>query len=114
MWSLARKFGNKTMVERRWLAMLLPVILLGGGGLLADEENSTRIVPQFQVFADSNGAFATLNFGGSAKVTSNPFFQDLGSNGRRCVTCHEPSDGWSVTPRHVQARFAATSGMDAI
>src|SRR5438105_210910 len=101
-------------VNRKRLTILLSVILLGGGGLLAIEENANRVVPQFQVFADPGGAFANLNLGGPTETASNPFFQDLGSNGRRCVTCHEPGDAWSVTPRRIQARFAATSGMDPI
>ena len=39
---------------------------------------------------------------------NNPFFQSLGTNGRACVTCHQPADGWTITPAHVQARFDAT------
>ncbi|PYY15112.1 MAG: hypothetical protein DMG61_07935 [Acidobacteria bacterium] len=114
MWSITNKFRNQTTVNRKRLAILLPVILLGGRALLATEENANRTVPQFQVFADHHGAFATLNLGGPTDTARNPFFQDLGRNGRRCVTCHEPGDAWSVTPPHIQARFAATSGMDPI
>jgi hypothetical protein len=43
-----------------------------------------------------------------------PFFQDLGTNGRRCVSCHQASDGWTITPAGVQARFDATGGTDPI
>jgi cytochrome c peroxidase len=46
--------------------------------------------------------------------TSNPFFQTLGTNGRACVTCHQPADGWSVTPSSVQRRFADSRGLDPI
>src|SRR5438477_11133303 len=114
MRSVASKFRNKTIVDKKRLTILLTVILLGSGGLIATEENANRMIPQFQVFADSGGAFATLNPGGPTDTTSNPFFQDLGSNGRRCVTCHQPSDAWSVTPLHIQARFEASSGTDPI
>lgn len=34
----------------------------------------------------------------------NAFFQGFG-NGRACVTCHRPEDGFSLTPRTVQALF---------
>jgi cytochrome c peroxidase len=44
----------------------------------------------------------------------NPFFQDLGTNGRRCVTCHQPTDGWTITPAGVQRRFERTDGDDPI
>src|SRR5262249_20322865 len=40
----------------------------------------------------------------------NEFFQDLGANGRRCVSCHLPSAGWTITPPQVQAIFDATRG----
>jgi len=46
--------------------------------------------------------------------TRNPFFQSLGSNGRSCVTCHQPDQGWSVTPQKIQQRFEATGGRDPI
>lgn len=39
-----------------------------------------------------------------------PFFQTLGTNGRTCVTCHMPNQGWSIEPDEVQRRFEATSG----
>src|SRR6267143_1597169 len=81
---------------------------------MATADNANRIVPPFQIFADPDGAFATLNLGGPTDTTTNPFFLDLGSNGRRCVTCHQPSDAWSVTPSHIQRRFAATLGTDPL
>lgn len=45
---------------------------------------------------------------------SNPFFQSLGVNGRSCSTCHQASDGWTVTPAHLQERFEMTAGSDPI
>jgi hypothetical protein len=38
----------------------------------------------------------------------------MGTNGRACVTCHQPSVGWTVTPQDIQARFDATDGADPI
>src|SRR6266436_2550503 len=113
MWSFTNKVRSK-IVGKKSPALLVSVFLLGAGGLIATADNANRIVSPFQIFADPDGAFATLNLGGPTDTTTNPFFQDLGSNGRRCVTCHQPSDAWSVTPPHIQARFAATLGMDPI
>src|SRR6266446_6014693 len=113
MWSFTNKIRSR-IVGKKSPVILASVFLLGAGGLIATAENANRIVPPFQIFADPDGAFATLNLGGPTDTTTNPFFQDLGSNGRRCVTCHQPSDAWSVTPPHIQARFAATLGMDPI
>src|SRR5262249_59711092 len=44
----------------------------------------------------------------------NPFFEDLGTNGRACVSCHQPSAAWTITPANVQARFDASQGADPI
>ena len=45
---------------------------------------------------------------------SNPFFKSIGTNGRACITCHVPQDGWTITPESVQLRFLFTGGRDPI
>jgi hypothetical protein len=69
--------------------------------------------PNLQPFPNASGASQTFNAAGFID-TRNPFFQDLGTNGRACVTCHQPGEGWSITPAGVQARFRATNGTDPI
>jgi len=64
-------------------------------------------------YSNDTGAIRTYNTAGAIKL-DNPFFQSIGSNGRACVTCHQPGDAWTITPAHVQARFAATEGLDPI
>jgi cytochrome c peroxidase len=44
----------------------------------------------------------------------NPFFQDLGTNGRTCFTCHQPQTGWTVSAASVEARFKESSGTDPV
>lgn len=90
------------------------ILLFLAATALAGTGAFNLVVPRFQVFPDPQGAFANLNLGGPTDTTANPFFQDLGTNGRRCVTCHQPSDAFSVTPPHIRARFEATSGTDPI
>ena len=58
---------------------------------------------------NSGGFATTVSTTGSIDLTG-PFFQDLGSNGRRCVSCHLPTAGWTITPLQVQAVFAVTNG----
>ena len=94
--------------------LLSAVLLLGLGTLLGVADDSNRFVPRFQEFSDPAGRFANLNLGGPTDTATNPFFQDLGSNGRRCVTCHQPSDAFSVTPAHIRERFEASRGTDPI
>ncbi|HTF26633.1 MAG TPA: hypothetical protein VK937_22395 [Candidatus Limnocylindria bacterium] len=100
--------------NHRFALLTMSVLMIGGGAVLAVAENSNQFVPRFQEFADPDGRFANFNKGGPTDTTKNAFFQDLGTNGRRCVTCHQASDAWSVTPPHIQARFAATHGLDPI
>jgi cytochrome c peroxidase len=71
-------------------------------------------IPRFGVFSDPAGEFATVNLAGPTDTSTNPFFKDLGKNGRACVTCHEPNDAFSVTPPHIRQRFYATRGTDPL
>ena len=63
------------------------------------------VIPQLQIDGDSSGTIATFQPNGSTPTASNAFFQNLGSNGRTCFTCHQPQDGWSLSAQHAQARF---------
>ena len=59
--------------------------------------------------ADATGTFTTVSSHGSIDL-NNEFFQDLGSNGRRCVSCHVPTVGWTITPRQLKTVFDQTDG----
>jgi hypothetical protein len=59
--------------------------------------------------ADATGVFTTVSAHGSIDL-NNEFFQDLGTNGRRCVTCHVPTVGWTITPPQLQTIFNLTDG----
>src|SRR5438477_15306 len=64
---------------------------------------------------NESGMARTINVAGFPVVAeSNPFFLDLGVNGRRCVTCHEPTNNMGIGAAGVQARFDATGGTDPI
>jgi hypothetical protein len=55
---------------------------------LAFSDSLGLVIPKFQVFGDPDGAFATINAGGPTDTSTNPFFLNMGTNGRSCVTCH--------------------------
>jgi hypothetical protein len=99
----------------RFVAVILIVIAIGA----APPARSARgeEPPRVRIFATHNesGMAWTMNVAGFPVVaTDNPFFLDLGINGRRCSTCHEPETNMTVTPRRLQARFDATDGNDPI
>ena len=101
---------HRRLLRRISIAALLVVT----AAALAFAQSPGSMIPKLQIFLDPDGAFATMNTGGPTDTSTNPFFEDMGTNGRRCVTCHQPSDAWSVTPPHIQARFNATAGTDPI
>jgi len=69
--------------------------------------------PNLQEFPDPTGAVRTVSTTGSIDTT-NPFFQSLGTNGRACISCHQPGDAWTVTPPHIRERFEDSHGLDPI
>jgi hypothetical protein len=72
-----------------------------------NNQQAPSVIPQMQMDDDPSGKIATFQPSGAIQTATNAFFQNLGSNGRSCFTCHQPEDGWSVSAQHVQARFAA-------
>jgi cytochrome c peroxidase len=65
-------------------------------------------------FPNSNGASQTYSTNGGGIDETGPFFQSLGTNGRSCASCHQLSDGMSVSAANVEARFFRTQGQDPI
>ena len=55
-----------------------------------------------------------LNTSGVLVTKGHPFFEPIGTNGRACVTCHQPSDGMSLSVRSIRERWTATGGKDPL
>src|SRR5215470_4661317 len=104
--------SSKYGIRLAFTAVTVIGLLTITGVLIAD--GGRLFVPVYEEFRDPSGRFANLNLGGPTDTTKNAFFQDIGTNGRRCVTCHQANDAWSVTPEHIQQRFEQTRGTDPI
>ena len=107
-----------TRCRRRSAALILSLVavaVLGVQGFVAGQiaVSSGAPIPNLQPFADPTGIVATYNTAGDIDTT-NPFFQSLGTNGRACVTCHQPSDGFSFSAAHAKVRFDLTNGTDPL
>lgn len=76
--------------------------------------NSGREFPASLSYADESGIITTLNLKGPTDTHNHPFFTALGTNGRACVTCHQPADGMSLSARDIAARWQATGGKDPV
>jgi cytochrome c peroxidase len=95
------------------LAALLALAVTLAATLLWTRSVAAGNDPNLQPIPDATGTFQTFTTNGSIDTT-NPFFQSLGTNGRRCATCHDLHKGWTITPAGVQARFNATGGLDPL
>jgi cytochrome c peroxidase len=71
-------------------------------------------IPEFGVDRDDSGGIATYQPSGITRTGGNPFFQNIGTNGRTCFTCHQPQDGWTISAASAQARFDASAGTDPL
>jgi cytochrome c peroxidase len=94
------------------LLLLVPVTLL----LLVSDATGQPGQPFFpngRAFPNPGGTSQTYSTTGAIDLTG-PFFQSLGTNGRTCGSCHQPSDGMTVSAAHVQQRFDTTDGLDPI
>jgi hypothetical protein len=91
-------------------------VLIGIGTVLLFSQPGETIdltLPNLLPFPNSSGLLQTFSANGSIDL-SNPFFQDLGTNGRTCASCHLPDQGWGIAADRVQARFSLTGGLDPI
>jgi hypothetical protein len=86
---------------------------LAGPVLTNAAEANSMALPNLLLAPNPGGLAGTYSLAGLID-RSGPFFQSLGSNGRSCSTCHVQSEGWTITPRGVQARFALTAGTDPL
>ena len=65
-------------------------------------------------FLNPNGASQTYSTINGGIDETGPFFQSLGTNGRTCGSCHQPSDGMGISAVNVGLRFVLTQGTDPI
>ena len=86
------------MTTRRWQVRTLVAVLMTGGLLAAaradDDDRRRPNVAQLQASRNDSGVALTISTNGFID-RRNPFFRELGTNQRACVTCHQPGEGWS-------------------
>jgi cytochrome c peroxidase len=83
-----------------------------------DPNNGTQqtppTIPELEVDLDPNGLISTFQPDGATISAQNPFFQNLGTNGRTCFTCHQPQTGWTISADSVKDRFDRSQGSDPL
>ena len=97
---------------RLWL-IAAALVLAPAAAWIASGQSEDDERDPLAPFVNPSGLARTFSTAGRID-TGNPFFQSLGTNGRACVTCHQPSTGWTVTPAQIRRRFERTGGLDPI
>ena len=113
-------------------AWLLGVGFLSAVGLLAAQGDSQETpptprphtwwvdvgsgvtLPREMLFENPLGRLGVLNTGGAIDSKGHPFFEAIGTNGRACVTCHQPANAMSVSVESIRNRWRLTAGKDPI
>src|SRR5690606_16852820 len=72
------------------------------------------ILPQHATFKNAFGLLGIIHTGGDLDTTNHPFFTPLGTNGRACVTCHQPADSMGLSLDTIRQRWTATHGKDPL
>ncbi len=77
-----------------------------------------REFPSAATFPNEHGTLTTIRLKeletSALATTEHPFFAAIGSNGRACITCHQPSDGMSLSISSIRERWERTGGKDPL
>jgi cytochrome c peroxidase len=73
-----------------------------------------QIFPIDQEDPDPAGVIRTLNTAGPTLTAHNAFFETLGTNGRSCSTCHQPSSGMTISVDNIRSRYLTTKARDPL
>ncbi len=108
---------------RRMVLLTAVLAVAGVNSSAADDEGAGdfwwspgdgRTLPTEAAYGDASGRIGILNVAGDVSTKGHPFFEPLGTNGRACVSCHQPADAMSVSAATIRARWAATGGKDPL
>ena len=125
MRSLTRRFRGITYICELWAvkrnrrlavsaALVTGSMLVGIATVNGQFRYFKNFIPNGIFFPNPNGASQTYSANGGGIDMTGPFFQSMGTNGRTCGTCHQPSDGMSVSAASIELRFLTTQGKDPI
>jgi len=75
-----------------------------------DDGGIPAVVPENEFDPDAAGCIEAFQPDGPTTTATNAFFQSLGTNGRSCITCHQPPSGMSVSVQNINDRLHAPNG----
>src|SRR6266849_8719664 len=110
-------FTKESSQTRQYRRNIIPAVFLIFATLVVIagvRGQQISFIPNGIFVANPGGASETYSTTGGGIDLTGPYFQSLGTNGRACATCHQPSDGMSVSTANIQQRFLQTRGQDPI
>jgi len=78
------------------------------------EPGSGVVLPEFDAFDSVDGTLGVLNASGPVNTEGHPFFTPLGTNGRACINCHQPTYAMSVSTAGLLERWRTSDGKDPV
>jgi len=103
--------ARRTFGRQAWAWVLLAC---GASAVAATDDDSGR-PDRIRLLRAANESGVALTISSNGVIDrGNPFFRSLGANGRSCVSCHQPEEGWSMTPKGLRERFERSNGMDPV
>jgi cytochrome c peroxidase len=94
--------------RKRFVVCIVGLVAVATGSAIAD-----IYLPNLFPFLNRTGFSGTYSSAGNVDL-SGPFFQSLGTNGRTCGTCHQPSDAFGLSAANAQLRYLITGGRDPL
>lgn len=73
-----------------------------------------ELLPPSAPYPNDAGEGGIVHTDGAIDTTGHPFFTPLGSNGRACVTCHQPAWGMSVSAQSLRDRWFSAGTSDPV
>lgn len=101
-------------MTRHDLTLVLVAMSAGSACVIGDASNTTETSEVKPPGTRNASGYSDTFFAGGPLDPKNPFFLSLGINGRSCASCHVQSEGWTITPAGLQARFNKSAGMDPV
>lgn len=85
-----------------------------GPGRVWWDAGQADVLPWDEDYDDPEGQVRILNTSGAIHTGDHPFFEALGTNGRACITCHQPSNAMSVSVASLRDRWKENQAKDPI
>ena len=72
------------------------------------------VLPALVRYDNAYGQVEVLNATGPIETKGHPFFEPIGTNGRACVSCHQPANGMGLSVDTIRERWTETKGKDPL